>query len=133
MRVKGKMVCVCVCGFFFKAGYYIVRKLLYSLSSFSWKRFTSLSCQNKVLFQLNYYSSELLPRKLNRRLTKYPAKRMPFKKRTAVFTVVQYLPIDHLKVQKLENDTLQLWKIPLLRIQMFCKGENFLQQIWLNF
>lgn len=58
---------------------------------------------------------------------------MPFKKRTAVFTVVQYLPIDHLKVQKLENDTLQLWKIPLLRIQMFCKGENFLQQIWLNF
>lgn len=78
MRVKGKMLCVSVC--VFKAGYCIVRKLLYLLSSFSWKRLTSLSCQNEVLFQLNYYSSELLPRKLNRRLTKYPAKRMSFKK-----------------------------------------------------
>lgn len=110
----------------FKAGYCIVRKLLHSLSSFNWKRITSLSCQNEVLFQLNYYSSELLPRKLNRRLTKYPAKRMSFKKSTAVFIVVQGQPIDHLKVQKLENGTPQLWKIPLLRIQMFCKGENFL-------
>lgn len=110
----------------FKAGYCIVRKLLRSLSSFNWKRITSLSCQNEVLFQLNYYSSELLPRKLNRRLTKYPAKKMSFKKRTAVFIVVQGQPIDHLKVQKLENGTPQLWKIPLLRIQMFCKGENFL-------
>lgn len=31
-------------------------------------------------FQLILYSSELLPRKLNRRLTKYLAKAMPFKK-----------------------------------------------------
>lgn len=34
----------------------------------------------EVVFQLIYYSSELLPRKLNRRLTKYLAKTMSFKK-----------------------------------------------------
>lgn len=58
---------------------------------------------------------------------------MSFKKTTAVFIVVQDQPIDHLKVRKLENGSLQLWKILLLRIQMFSKGEHFLQQICLNF
>lgn len=76
MRARGGNVCV----HSFKAGHYIVRKLLYLLSSFSWRGIIGLLCPNEVLFLLNCsYSLVLLPGKLNSRLTNYLAKRMSFK------------------------------------------------------
>lgn len=56
-----------------------MRKLLYSLSS-AGKNSQVFHVKTEGVFQLIYYSSELLPRKLNRRLTKYLAKAMSFKK-----------------------------------------------------
>lgn len=63
---------------FLKTKYCIVRKLLYSLSVQLGKKSQIFFVKTEGVFQLFYYSSELLPRKLNRRLTKYLAKKKSF-------------------------------------------------------
>lgn len=74
MRAKGKK-----CIFFLDKVLYCEKTTVLTLLV-QLEKITSLSCQTEGVFQLIYYSSELLPRKLNRRLTKYLAKEMSIKK-----------------------------------------------------